>query len=142
MYKLIRNLAHLINPLPPIPPNKAGGATNLEKGSLAINISVLFWYRRISISARVPGRYRRFLPLGMGSPAPRVSQTNTSTQTGHRERRGGVRCVARDLGAPPMRAPPRRAKAPPPEERREDAEGCRRCSSSWAIACGSWRRDR
>jgi len=38
-----------------------------------------------------------------------------------------------------MRPPPRRAKAPPPEGRREAAEGCGRCAWSWAIACGCQR---
>jgi hypothetical protein len=51
---------------------------------------------------------------------------------------GGVRCVAREgRGWPPMRAPPRRAKAPPPEERRADVEGCGRWAWSWAIAWGA-----
>src|SRR5271170_2194989 len=48
--------------------------TNLEKGNFKIKVSVLFWYFRISIIARVPGRYRRVLPFGTGSPA-----THTST---------------------------------------------------------------
>jgi hypothetical protein len=73
MYKLIRNLTHLPHYLPPYQTER-GAHTNLEKGSLAINVSVLFWYRRISINARVPGRYRRFFPFGTGSPAPHVSQ--------------------------------------------------------------------
>ena len=49
--------------------------TNLEKGNFKIKVSVLFWYFRISIIARVPGRYRRVLPFGTGSPAT----THTST---------------------------------------------------------------
>ena len=38
--------------------------TNRAKGSLAINKSVLFWYRLISRSATVPGLYRGFLLPG------------------------------------------------------------------------------
>jgi len=39
-----------------------------------------------------------------------------------------------------MRAPPRRAKATPAEERRADVEGCGRWAWSWAMACARCQR--
>eukprot|EP00961_Rhodomonas_salina_P262256 3544193-Rhodomonas_salina.1 len=41
--------------------------TKRANGSFRSRSSVVFWYRRISISARVPGRYRWFF---FAAPAP------------------------------------------------------------------------
>src|SRR6266436_2512954 len=53
----------------PTLPSNTTPHTNREKGSFAINVSVLFWYRLISMMARVPGRYLCFFGFGTGSPA-------------------------------------------------------------------------
>lgn len=66
--------------------------TNLENGNFKIRVSVLFWYFRISIIARVPGRYRRVLPFGTGSPA-------THTSTFANKKVGGEGYVVRRRGS-------------------------------------------
>jgi len=43
--------------------------TRRANGSFRSKRSPVFWYFRISLSARVPGLYLLFLPTGTGSPA-------------------------------------------------------------------------
>jgi|SRR5277367_123818 hypothetical protein len=73
----------LISPHHPQQETRDEEHTNLEKGNFKINVSVLFWYFRISIIARVPGRYRRVLPFGTGSPA--THKSTLATKRGEEE---------------------------------------------------------
>lgn len=55
---------------PELKPESRPQRTSREKGSFDNNRSVLFWYRRISRSATVPGRYLLFTPVSCCVTAP------------------------------------------------------------------------
>ena len=87
--------------------------------------------------ARVPGLYRRVLPLGIGSPASNTSQSLEQCDKEHVRDgvdwgQGGVRCARAGggRGTPPTRPPPRLAVAPP-MERRDGAE--ERAGRDWSM---------